>query len=298
MDPALISRLIEFADAKGLPEAPREIGPHGLCMIRSRTPTPLQNALYAPLFCFVLQGRKEAHLGDRVVSYGRGDTMIVSVDLPTTNRVREASPDRPYVGLALRIDFAVLRSLQAEIDLSEPDLRTDHAIASGASGAAPQHAMGRLFDLLSRPAMEQQILTPLLIREVHFHMLMQEHGGMLRRLLQPDSHASRVNRAIVKLRRDYASPVSVNELASLAGMSLSSFHEHFKAVTATTPLQFQKDIRLLVARQKLADEGLSVTTAAFAVGYESPTQFSREFARKFGYPPSREARRGDESQAA
>lgn len=290
MDKAFVSRVVAYADARGFPETPTPIGVGGLSIVRTRGPTPLRNTLYVPLLCFVLQGAKETRLGDRMVRFSAGDALIVSIDIPTVSQVVGASAAEPYVAAALEIDLALLRSLQAEAELDHEETDDGAAIASGRGGPGLASAMQRLFDLHDRPQAEQRAIAPLIVREIHFRMLFEGHGGMLRRLSRSDSHESRINRAILKLQKDYAQPIAINELASLAGMSASSFHEHFKAVTATTPLQYQKDLRLLIARQKLAAGAEPVSAIAFDVGYESPTQFSREFARKFGHAPSQERR--------
>ena len=130
-----------------------------------------------------------------------------------------------------------------------------------------------------------QALAPLVLREIHFRLLRAQHGGMLRQLLLHESPASRISKAIALIRSGYKAPIAVADLAAAAGMSQSTFHEHFKSLTSTTPLQYQKELRLLEARRLLMSGGKSVASAAYDVGYESPTQFSREYARKFGIPP-------------
>lgn len=283
-DQELIDRVCRFADAHGAPEAPFETGIDGFTLVRSRAPTVLEGMVYTPLVCLVLQGRKESYLGATPVGFGRGQSLIVSMDLPSVSRVVEASPRAPYVALALRLDLGEIRSLTEEAGEAEIDDERARAIASGEADAPLVDAMGRLFDLIERP-LEQRVLLPLIRREIHFRLLLARHGGMLRRVSRRDSHASRIARALSRLRRDYARPLKVGELAEAAGMSPSSFHEHFKALTATTPLQYQKDLRLLEARLRLTSGAPSVSGVAFEVGYESPTQFSREYSRKFGISP-------------
>lgn len=286
MDKEFIARVIAHADMHNFPETPMPLGVGGLSLVRARQPSALMNTLYAPLLCFVLQGRKETRFGDRTVSFSAGDSLIVSINIPTVSQVMDANAGAPYVSLAIEIDLGLIRSLQAEVELNSEENPNDASIASGVGHASLASAMQRLFGLLDCPITEQRILAPLIVREIHFRILFEGHGGMLRRLSRPDSHESRINRAILKLQKDYAQPIAINDLASLAGMSASSFHEHFKAVTATTPLQFLKDLRLLIAQQKLTTSADKVSTIAFDVGYESPTQFSREYTRKFGYAPS------------
>ncbi len=295
---ALTARLCAFADAMDASETPIETGIPGFTLVRSRQPTPIEPTLYSPLLCVVLQGRKETMLGAEPVEFGAGESLVVSMDLPTSSRITEASEGRPYVGLALEIDRGLVRDLQAEIDEARLPAITAGVVASGVADPGLLEAMGRLFDLVDRPR-ERGVLLPLLRREIHFRMVLAGHAAMLRRLAWQDSHASRVARAIAHIRREFPRTSSVAELARVAGMGASSFHEHFKAITRTTPLQFQKDLRLLEARQRLQSGRPPVATVAYDVGYQSPAQFSREYARKFGRPPStdRGARRAGSGPA-
>lgn len=283
----LIARVCHYADIHNAPETPYETAIDGFTLVRCREPTPIEPTLYRPLLCVVLQGRKESALGRQRVSFGSGDSLIVSFDLPTVSRVTEASEGTPYVALALEIDIGVIRSLNEEVGESDIATETGSAIAAGTADDRLIDAMGRLFDLVDRP-LERKVLLPLITREIHFRALFAGHGEMLRRLSHYDSHASRIARAIALIRQSFPAPISVPELARTAGMSPSSFHEYFKAATATTPLQYQKDLRLVEARQRLLYGDESVSSVAYGVGYESPTQFSREYARKFGKPPSAE----------
>lgn len=282
--------VIAYADKYRLSNKPTPIGVGGLSIVRSREPSALMNTLYSPLLCLVLQGQKEARLVERVVTFSAGESLIVSINIPTVSQVTAASPAKPYVALALEICLDTIRSIQPELELSDNDVADNASIASGISGGELVQAVKRLFELRERSYVEQKIMVPILLREIHFRLLLEGHGGMLRRLAYPDSYESRINRAILKLQKDFAEPICVQELAALVGMSASSFHEHFKAVTSTTPLQFLKDVRLLVAQQKLLATALPVSTVGFEVGFESTAHFSREYARKFGYPPSQNRR--------
>lgn len=286
MEQDFVARIINFADEHGFSDQPTLIGVGGLSIARSRKPSELMNTLYKPLLCLVLQGKKETRFGDKAVTFSTGDTLIVSIDIPTVSQIMVASSEKPYVCLAIEIDLNIIREIQAEMQINNAKINKDTSIASGIAGKELFTSMQRLFDLHTRSAIEQKVLAPLIQREIHFRMLYEGHSGMLHRLSSPDSHASRINLAILKLQQDFAKPISVPELASLANMSLSSFHEHFKAMTATSPLQYLKDLRLHKAQQKLRASNESVSTIGFDVGYESPTQFSREYTRKFGYPPS------------
>lgn len=284
IDHDLAARVLRFADDRSAAETPIETGVDGLTVMRARTPTMHEPLLYGPLLCLVLQGRKETYLGSERVSFGAGEAVVVSLEIPTRARVVEASRERPYLALALRIDLELVREIVTEAGAAELAEERARAIASGEADAALVAAMGRLLDLADRP-LEQRMLLPLHRREVHFRILLATTGGMLRRLARPDSHASRIARTLARLGREFAHPLRITDLADAAGMSPSSFHAHFKAITATTPLQYLKDLRLLEARRQLVAGSGSVSRVAFAVGYESPTQFSREYSRKFGVPP-------------
>ncbi|ESA33162.1 family transcriptional regulator [Leptolyngbya sp. Heron Island J] len=259
----------------------------GLTILRSRKPTALEAVLYNPLFCLILQGRKETHLGMRRVSFTAGESLIVSHQLPVISRVTEATEMKPYVAIVLELDMGIVRSLYDEV--SEVEIEEEHAWALnvGKTDGALLDAMGRLVDLIDRP-FEAKVILPLVLREIHFRLLLAQHGGILRQLLRRGSQADRIAKVIARIKQDYSNPLTVAELASVAGLSPSSFHEHFKALTATTPLQYQKELRLLEARRLLMNGTHSVSTAAFEVGYESPTQFSREYSRKFGNSPRKD----------
>ncbi|MEZ4702958.1 MAG: AraC family transcriptional regulator [Rhodothermales bacterium] len=281
----LTTRVCAWLDSQDVGDEPCATGLAGLTVLRSRKPTSVEAVLYQPLLCLILQGRKETHFGARCLSFAAGESLIVSHDLPVHSRVTEASDQVPYVALVLELDMGMVRSLHDEV--GEVDLEEVHAygLAVGDTNTALIDAMGRLFDLVDRPRLEAKVMVPLVLREIHFRLLLVRHGGMLRQLLRRGSHANRIAKAIAHIKQNYATPLTVKRMASIAGMSPSSFYEHFKALTATTPLQYQKELRLLEARRLLMDTGHTVASAAFKVGYESPTQFSREFSRKFGNPP-------------
>lgn len=284
MDSQLVENVRNFALDAGKTYCARRSDIDGLTALCATEPTRMEATVYDPVVCLILQGRKETWLGDRHFSLGAGNALIVSHHVPVASRIVEASPEIPYVALVMTIDMSIIRNLYDE--LGDADIRQTRADAFAPGGADAEfvQALGRLFDLTNRPT-QARVLAPLIRREIHFRMLLASHGAMLRKLLNHDSAASRVARAIRILRQDYKSAISVPDLASAAGMSASSFHAHFKATTATTPLQFQKDLRLIEARRLLVDGSQSVASVAFEVGYESPTQFSREYARKFGAPP-------------
>ena len=287
----LIAHVCAYADRHAAcQQADMELyvtGLAGLTILRSRKPTALEAVLYNPLFCLILQGRKETHLGMRRVSFTAGESLIVSHQLPVISRVTEATEMMPYVALVLELDMGIVRSLYDEVSEVEIEEENARALNVGKTDGALFDAMGRLVDLIDQP-FETKVLLPLVLRELHFRLLLAQHGGMLRQLLQRGSQADRIAKAIARIKQDYATSLTVAELASVAGLSPSSFHEHFKVLTATTPLQYQKEIRLLEARRLLMNGTHSVSSAAFEVGYESPTQFSREYSRKFGNSPRKD----------
>lgn len=257
--------------------------PH-LTLLRHKRPTTFESVLYNPVVCLILQGRKETAIGDRAVSFGPGESLIVSHDLPVVSRVTEATSRMPYLSLILTLDLAIVRSLYDQVGEAELEEGRASPLDVNDADAALVDALARYFTLAGQ-AVEARVMGPLILKEIHFRLLMAPNGGMLRRLLRRDSHASRIAIAIAQIRRDYRTALTVSDLAKTAGMSPSSFHEHFKSITATTPLQYQKELRLIEARRLLSEGGHSVAAVAFEVGYESPTQFSREYARKFGTSP-------------
>ena len=257
----------------------------GLLAFSNTTKTECSAAIYDPIMCLVLQGAKEAYTGGRVLRYGAGDTLIVSHAVPLESAVIQATPKQPFVALALRLDLALARSLYDEIDgIGETESDT-YALNVAASDAALSDAVARLFRMSQDPT-EARALAPLVLKEIHFRLLRAQHGGMLRQLLRHDSPANRISKSIAIIRMNFRNTLSVANLATESGMSLSAFHEHFKSVTATTPLQYQKELRLFEAQRLLLSGNATVASAAFDVGYESPTQFSREFSRKFGLSPN------------
>ncbi|GAB4355528.1 MAG: AraC family transcriptional regulator [Oricola sp.] len=279
-----VARVAAFAEANGIEGEPRMSGVGGLSVFRSSRVTTIQPVFYEPVLCLVLQGAKQLTGAARTVTVARGQSVIVSIDLPVVSRVVEATPREPYLTLALRIDMGLLREVAGEIDLAAAGGQPARAMSLAAADEALVDAMERLFGLVGEPA-AAPVLRPLIEREIHFWMLMASHGAMLRELCRADSHAARIARVLGVIRRDYAMRLRIGDLAGLAGMSTSAFYDRFKAITGTTPLQFQKRLRLMEARRLIASGELSVSAAAYRVGYESPTQFSREYARAWGAPP-------------
>ena len=264
----------------------------GLLLLRQDSPSSFEASLYEPVLCLILQGRKQVSIGEQTLSFGPGECLLVSHDLPVCSRITKA----PYLALVLEVDVATIRKLYDEV--AESALDSERARAAETHRADPGllDALRRYLALADSPA-DAKVLGPLISKEIHYRLLVAPFGGMLRSLIRHDSNASAIARAIGHIRGDIRSPIAIPELARRVGMSASSFHKHFKTITSTTPLQYQKELRLLEARRLLKTGGASVTTAAFDVGYESPSQFSREYARKFGVPPSQDMAEAKVSQA-
>lgn len=279
----------EFLRNKTPAEKGVACGVQGLFAFESIRPTPVEATLYVPIACLTLQGTKETTVGSRSHRFPAGETVIVSHDLPVTSRVTEASPDHPYRALVLLLDVSLLRSLYDQLGDTAPEEDGVGAIEVAVADEGFTDALARYF-LLARNPIEARVLGPLIYKELHFRLLVARHGRMLRRLLHLDSYASRVGRAIAHIRQNYQRQIAVPDLARIAGMSGSSFHAHFRAITETTPLQYQKDLRLIEARRLLSEQGQQVSATAFEIGYESPTQFSRDYARKFGASPRNDIR--------
>lgn len=264
--------------------------PPDLSIFRREAESDIEAAIYHPVLCLILQGGKVTSIGDQVVELRPGDALLVSHDLPVVSRITKASVREPYLALILSLDLGLVRSLYDQVaEALAPDagaqVRSLSAAPAEPAWLAP---LLRYFELMDDP-LDAKVLGPSLRREIHYRLLLSPIGKMLRNLLVADSHASRVAKAIHKLRSEFRSPLAVAELARTAGMSASAFHERFKSVTGTTPLQYQKDLRLIEARALLTGGSHTVSEAAYAVGYESPTHFSRDYSRKFGSPPSRDA---------
>ena len=257
---------------------------HGLVLFRQESPSPLEVSLYEPVLCLILQGRKQVSIGEQTFSFGPGECLLVSHDMPVTSKITKA----PYMALILAVDVATVRRLYDEVAESALESESARAAATHRADAGLLDALRRYL-ALADSASDAKVLGPLIAKEIHYRLLMAPFGGMLRSLIRHDSDASAIARAIGHIRGDIRSPVAIPELARRVGMSVSSFHKHFKAITSTTPLQYQKELRLLEAQRLIRTGGSSVTEAAFDVGYESPSQFSREYARKFGVPPSHDA---------
>jgi AraC-like DNA-binding protein len=260
------------------------VGPvRGLYLVRRTSPSELEHTVVQPLVCLVLQGCKRVSLGSGTSSYAAGDTMVVTGNVPTVSRISNASVADPYLALAFDLDLSVITDLV----MNAPEV---HSRPSGQDTREElRDALRRLVLLLDRPE-SLAVLKDGLVREIHHWLLLGRQGLAVRHLGSPDSHARRVARAVAILRANYAKPVQIERLAEAAGMSRSGFHQHFRAITSLTPLQFQKQLRLIEARRLIVSSGKILSQVAFDVGYESTSQFSREYTRMYGQPPTRDKR--------
>jgi AraC-like DNA-binding protein len=260
----------------------------GLSLYRREAPTEPTCGMYEPSVCLVAQGAKRVALGDDAYVYDAEHYLITSVHLPTVVQVTSASPAKPYLGLRLCFDRRVLSQLMADSHLPPPRTRrSSRGMATGRVTPPLLAAFQRLLDLLAEPA-DIPILSPIIQREIIYRLLVGELGAHLRQVALAGSQSHQIARAIDWLKGNYSEPLRIEELAEQARMSSSTFHHHFRAMTALSPLQFQKQLRLQEARRLMLAERLDATTAAFQVGYESPSQFSREYSRLFGAPPLRD----------
>lgn len=252
-----------------------------LAIYQQARPSTFEAAIYEPVVTLVLHGRKELMLGTQTFRMDAGECLVVSHDLPVQGRVIAA----PYLALLFDIELDTLRDLvAATADTPIPSVPAC-SLAVQSCDDRLVDALYRYLELAHSPA-DAAVLGPLVAREIHYRLAFAPFGGMLRDLIYHDSHASSIARAIARLRREFRSPIEIPELARSVGMSASAFHKHFKAITAASPLQYRKGLQLLEARRLLRAGTLSVTSAAFEVGYESPAQFSRDYARHFGNSPT------------
>ncbi|HSX92060.1 MAG TPA: AraC family transcriptional regulator [Hydrogenophaga sp.] len=266
----------------------------GLQLIRAGAPSEPLGVMYRPSLCLLLAGRKRVFLSDQVTEYGERCHLVVSQDLPLVGQVIEATAADPYLCLHLRIE-------QTEVS----QMVLDHGLPREPAGACAPAARGlytepstvpladallRLVQLLDTPG-DVAALAPLIRREILYRLLSSPNGWRIARTAQADSGDQRIARVIAVMRARFREPLGVPELADIAHLSPSALHQHFKAVTSLTPLQYLKQLRLQEARRLLVTADMDAASVAFDIGYESPSQFSREYARQFGEPPRRDKQR-------
>ncbi|TAV50499.1 AraC family transcriptional regulator [Rhizobium leguminosarum] len=267
---------------------PTETGIPGILMVKGEIPEHKLGAVYEPMVNLILDGSKTLTIAEQDYYYDPASYFVISIDVPATGMVQQAGPDRPYIGVSLSLDPAKVAALL--LDLPPQSYQQGQSGGYSVCRMTPEllGAWLRMLQLMERPQ-DIPALAPAYEREILYRVLQGPQGWMLRDIAAPDSALSRMRLAIRWVREHYAEAVEVEKLAALTAMSVSAFHRHFKAVTAMSPIQFQKRIRLLQARQLLISQSGNASSVAYSVGYESVSQFTREYARFFGRPPARDA---------
>ncbi|EIV8654415.1 TPA: AraC family transcriptional regulator [Vibrio parahaemolyticus] len=260
----------------------------GLRFSRWTAPTPPTSYTHNPSICLIAQGRKRVLLGEESFIYDANHFLISSVDLPIIANIIEASEEQPYLGLIMELDLTEISQLIVDSELAFTQAKeAQKGIAVGELSESLLDAFVRLAELLDE-GQNIKILAPIIKREIFYRLLMSEQGTRLHQIVTAGSHSHQIAKAIDWLKNNFVKPLSVGDLASYTGMSKSSFYTHFRSMTSMTPLQFQKKLRLSEARRLMLTENLDAMAATFKVGYESPSQFSREYSRLFGAPPSKD----------
>jgi AraC-like DNA-binding protein len=259
----------------------------GLSLWRRTESTQPASGMYEPSICLVAQGAKRVVLGDDSYVYDAHHFLITSVDLPTVWQIIEASREKPCLGLVLKLDLREISQLMVDSHLPSQAQQSSRGMAISEVTLPLITAFQRLIDLLAAPK-DIPILAPLIQREISYRLLVGAQGMRLRQMASAGSQSNQIARAIDWLKGNFTQPLRIDDLAGQVNMSTSTFHHHFRALTAMSPLQYQKWLRLNEARRLMLTERLDATNAAFQVGYESPSQFSREYSRLFGAPPLRD----------
>jgi len=280
----LVRRILTRATAEG--DNATEIP--GLSLYRRSECTSCASAAYQPSLVVFLQGQKRINLGRTTYICDESNFLLTSVDLPVVSQVIAATPMKPILGLLFRLEMSEIRRILSEHELPIPPEPTDaRGMAVGVSSAELLDACGRLINLLDTPQ-DIPFLAGHIQREIIYRLLRSPQGMHLRAIATLGDQSHRTARVVSWLRTNYARPLRVEDLASMAQMGVSTLHHHFRSLTAMSPLQYQKHLRLHVARERMLADGLDAASAAFEVGYESASQFSREYSRFFGQPPMRD----------
>jgi len=260
----------------------------GLSLFRRDEPTEPMSGMYEPSICLAVQGAKRVILGEDTFVYDAHHYLITSVHLPTIVQIIDASPEKPYLGLRLKFDLREVSQLMVDSNLPQPrPQQSSRGMATGEVTVQLVNAFIRLVDLLADEK-DIPILAPVIQREIIYRILVGDQGERLRQIATAGSQSQQIAKAIGWLKNNYSQAISMEDLAAQANMSTSTFHHHFRSLTALSPLQFQKQLRLQEARRLMLAERMDAANAAFQVGYESPSQFNREYNRMFGAPPLRD----------
>ena len=263
----------------------------GLTLHQRTAPTAACHVTYEPSVIVIAQGRKEVQIGTDTLTYDSSRYLLTSIDLPTVTRVAEASEDAPCLAVSLKLDISIVREFLSREEFHILEVTThSRALSTVPVTAEFLSAWCRMLDLLSNPA-DIPFLGGLIEREIMYRILRGPEGARLRAIATLGDHSHRTAKAIAWIKANYGRPLRVEELADVAGMAVSTLHHHFRALTAMSPLQYQKQIRLQAARARMLADDVDAATVAFEVGYESASQFNREYSRLFGEPPIRDVRK-------
>ncbi|MEZ0373282.1 MAG: AraC family transcriptional regulator N-terminal domain-containing protein [Candidatus Sericytochromatia bacterium] len=247
-----------------------------------------QKNVYEPVVVIVLQGCKQVNVGEESFIYDESRFLMATIDMPVCSHIMEASPEKPYQAMIARLDLGKVRQLILDFEIPAPKITSlPRCIATGPATPELLGAFGRLLDLLETPR-DVPVLSALIYQEILYYLLRSEQGGRLWQMAMSGSQSNRIQKIVNWLLRHYAEPLRMEALAEMAAMSVSSMHHYFREITSMSPLQFQKQLRLQEARRLMLIEDLDAGLAAIRVGYESASQFSREYARYFGQPPLRD----------
>lgn len=289
-DAALLSQLAALVDKYSNGDGIHATTISGLQCLKASSLSMKIPTVYTPSLCVIVQGSKQVLLEDEIYHYAPSRYLAVSVDLPVLSQVTEASEAHPYLCLKIDIDAHILGELFSQESLDPvAGSDTQRGLFVGNLDTALLDAVLRLARLLDSPQ-DIRMLAPMIQREIHYRLLHGAHASAIAQMAVAGSNMHRIGQAIARMKTDLAVPIRIDELADLSRMSASSFHHHFKAVTAMSPLQYHKRLRLTQARQIMLVENVDAASTAYRVGYESATQFSREYARMFGAPPGRDIR--------
>ncbi|MBJ3816489.1 AraC family transcriptional regulator [Shimwellia pseudoproteus] len=262
----------------------------GLGLIRRDLPVTDESCIYRPMIEFIIQGERKSTVGSDTLAYGAGEFMVAGIDTPCIISDIRVAPDTPFLGINLGLDLALITQLMLEMETGSIRNESHKGLCITPATPALADAFLRLLRLLESPR-HIPILAPMIIREIHYYLLTGPLGEYLQAIATEGSHSQRIAQSVSWLRAHFLDPLDINGLADSAHMSLSTFHRHFRKVTSYSPLQYQKRLRLYEAQRLMLVEHLDATSTAFQVGYESISQFNREYKREFGNPPQRDVDR-------
>lgn len=295
---SLIAKISGIMDSQGIENGAFVTPVPGLRLLRTHDTVAPRHMSYRPSLCVVAQGAKEMLVGDRTVTYGEMQSLVVTVEVPVLSQIVGASREKPYLGAVLELNTDIILDVVTRLEgAGQVGGSTSFGLVVKDMDEQIIGSLIRLLETIERPQ-AVEILYPAIMREITYWLLTGPAGRNVARMVLPDGQPQRIARAVHRLRDRLDEPFSVAELAKTAGMSPSSFHHHFKTLTSMSPLQYQKHLRLLEARRRMMADGEKAGMAAFSVGYESVSQFSREYARMFGAPPRRETQRARAGLAA